>query len=581
MTVKTPGFSYIKCISLVCLGILSVSDDVFAVDAATGTDAGAVLKRETDIEFRRELPTAIPLDLIESDEAKPADASELRIMVQRFEFEGEISAVSEEDLRKIVADFENKTLTFKEIQAVAKKISKFYADKGYFLGSATVPKQEVVDGVVRILINEGALDPAEPIRIKSNQLRLKEESVRAYFDSALDQGVLQQSKLERSILNLNDNPGITSSANLEPGSTPGTTRVVMDVNEGPLLDATVVGDTYGGRYTGTDRLSATVNLNNPTHYGDKLSLFVMTAIEQEFDLVKLSYGLPIGRSGLRANIAYTDLTYKLGKELASTDSTGQAKNWTYGLKYPIYRTAMTSLSLAGGYDWKSNYNASAGVASSDKKIDVYNANLTLDHVDKVLGGGFSQVQLTYFDGDVNLGQFQSTDTAMTSGQYQKTSLQLLRIQRGTERLSFQFLGNVQSAQKNLDGSEKFILGGPAGVRAYPAGEAVGDDGYRYSLDARYVLATATKMGDWVLSAFYDYGKIWQYDKPALITDLTNNSYSLEGWGVGLDVIAAGKYAVKGVWAKTIGINPGRDANGNDSDGTSHDSRFWLMGTVSF
>lgn len=567
--------------SIYAISLLCFSNSIWAIEGSPSNDAGAVMKRELDLEMRRDLPTSIPLDLIESDQAKTPDPSELRIMVKRFVFEGTISAVSEEDLHKIVADFENKTLTFKEIQAVAKKITKFYAEKGFFLGSATVPKQEVVDGVVRIMINEGALDPQEPLRIKSNQLRLKEESVRAYFGSALDQGVLQQSKLERSILNLNENPGITSSANLEPGSKPGTTRVVMDVNEGPLLDASVVADNYGGRYTGSDRLSATVNLNNPSRYGDKLSLFAVTAIEQQFDLFKLSYALPLGRSGLRANVAYTDLNYKLGKELKDTDSTGHARNWTYGLKYPLYRTAMTSLSLGGGYDWKSNYNESDNTAVSDKQIDVYNANLTLEHVDRVLGGGFSQVQLTYLSGHLDLGKFKSDDTARTAGQYQKTSWQLLRIQRGTERLSFQFLANGQRAQKNLDGSEKIILGGPAGIRAYPAGEGAGDEGYRYSLDARYVVATATKVGDLVLSAFYDYGRIWQYDRPSLINDLTNNSYSLEGWGIGLDVIAAGKYAVKAGWAKPIGSNPGRSTEGKDSDGTSRDSRFWLMGTVSF
>ncbi len=560
-------------IPFLCASIFSMS--------AYAVDAGTVLKQESDLETRRDLPDAIPQNLIEPEAPQAPDAGEIKIQVNQFEFDGDIVSVSKEDLKNIVAVYEGQSLTFKEIQSVAKLITKFYAGKGFFLASATVPKQEVVDGVVRILITEGSLDPVDPIRIKSNQLRLKEDALKGYFEKAIKDGVLKQSSLERSILNLNDNPGITSSANLEPGSKPGTTRVVMDVNEGPLLDATVTADNYGGRYTGSDRLSATANLNNPSRYGDKLSFLAVTAVEQKFDLFKLSYALPVGRSGLRANISYTDLNYELGKEFRNDDSIGQARNWTYGLKYPLYRTAMTSLTVGGAYDWKSNYNESAGATVSDKQINVYNANLTLEHVDKVFGGGFTQLQLTQYTGDLDLGRFKSSDTARTSGQYQKTGAQLLRIQRGTERLSFQFLANGQTAQRNLDGSEKIILGGPAGIRAYPAGEGAGDEGYRYSLDARYVLATGTKLGDFVLSTFYDYGKIWQYQNSSLITDLTNNSYSLEGWGIGLDMIAAGKYSVKAGWAKPIGNNPARTAEGKDSDGTSRDSRFWLMGTVSF
>lgn len=562
----------------IVLPILCVS---FFAASAYAVDAGSVLKQQTDLETRRDLPDAIPQNLLEPDALQSSDRSEIKIKVSRFELEGEITSVPKEDLINIVSSYEGQSLTFNEIQTVAKLITKFYAGKGFFLAVATVPKQEVVDGVVRILITEGSLDPVEPVRIKSNQLRLKEDAVKSYFDKAVKEAVLKQSSLERSILNLNDNPGITSSANLEPGSKPGTTRVVMDVNEGPLLDASVTADNYGGRYTGSDRLSATVNLNNPSRYGDKLSLFAVTAIEQQFDLFKLSYALPIGRSGLRANISYTDLNFKLGKELRNDDITGHARNWSYGLRYPLYRTAKTSLTLGGGYDWKSNYNEVAGVATGDREINVYNTSLTLEHVDKFLGGGFSQVQLTHLTGDLDVSRFTAQDQARAAGQYQKTSLQVVRIQRGTERISFQFLANGQTAQRNLDGSEKLILGGPAGIRAYAPGEGAGDEGYRYSLDARYVLATGTKLGDFVLSTFYDYGKIWQYQNSSLIADLPNNSYSLEGWGIGLDMIAAGKYTVKAGWAKPLGNNPARTAEGKDSDGTSRDSRFWLMGTVSF
>lgn len=562
----------------IVLPILCVS---FFTASAYAVDAGSVLKQQTDLETRRDLPDAIPQDLLEPDALQSSDRSEIKIKVSRFELEGGITSVPKEDLINIVSAYEGQSLTFNEIQTIAKLITKFYAGKGFFLAVATVPKQEVVDGVVRILITEGSLDPVEPVRIKSNQLRLKEDAIKSYFDKAVKEAVLKQSSLERSILNLNDNPGITSSANLEPGSKPGTTRVVMDVNEGPLLDASVTADNYGGRYTGSDRLSATVNLNNPSRYGDKLSLFAVTAIEQQFDLFKLSYALPIGRSGLRANISYTDLNFKLGKELRNDDITGHARNWSYGLRYPLYRTAKTSLTLGGGYDWKSNYNEVASVATGDREINVYNTSLTLEHVDKFLGGGFSQVQLTHLTGDLDVSRFTAQDQARAAGQYQKTSLQVVRIQRGTERISFQFLANGQTAQRNLDGSEKLILGGPAGIRAYAPGEGAGDEGYRYSLDARYVLATGTKLGDFVLSTFYDYGKIWQYQNSSLIADLTNNSYSLEGWGIGLDMIAAGKYTVKAGWAKPLGNNPARTAEGKDSDGTSRDSRFWLMGTVSF
>ena len=569
-----------RTMTFVCVFLL-FTQDAFAVDA------GAIMKQETDIQNRLSLPDSIPTNLLDLERPEQQKGNGLTIQVKSFVLKGEINLVSEEKLQELIADLVGKPLTFQQIQSAADRINRYYADQGYFLAQAIIPKQEVVDGTVVIYITEGKLDKEHPIKINPSKLRLNEDAVKKYINNALGKD-LKQASLERGILNLNDNPGITSSASLEPGKESGSTRIVLDVSEGPLLDGSVVADNFGSRYTGSDRLSANLNLNNPSGYGDGANFSWVTAIEQKFDMLKVGYGLPIGRSGLRASISYSDLYFKLGKTLASLNGIGHSRGWSYGISYPIYRSAMTGLMFTGGYDWKASYNEMSGAATSDKRTNVFNGGLTLSHVDKILGGGFTQLQTAYVVGDLNLSrnagnydQDQGVGGAKTNGSYQKSTFQLVRIQRGTEHISFQGLIAGQYAQTNLDGGEKFMLGGPAGVRAYPAGEASGDHGYRLSLDAKYALATGTKIGDIVVSAFYDYGKIWQYENTSLINNLTNNSYGLAGWGLGLDVVAVGKYTLKAGWAKAIGSNPGQSADGNNSDGLSHQSRFWLMGNVSF
>lgn len=566
--------------TLVCLFALNVN-------VTYAVDAGAIMKQETDIQNRLSLPDSIPTNFLDLEKPEQQKGNGLTILVKRFVLKGEINVVSEEKLQDLIADLLDKPLSFQQIQSAADRINRYYTEQGYFLAQAIIPKQEVVDGTIVIYITEGKLDKEEPIKINPSKLRLKESAVKRYIDQALSKN-LKQASLERGILNLNDNPGITSSASLEPGKEAGSTKIVLDVSEGPLLDGSVVADNFGSRYTGSERVSANLNLNNPSGYGDGFNFSGVTAVEQKFDMLKIGYGLPIGRSGLRGNLSYTDLFFKLGKTLKPLNGVGHSRSWSYGLTYPIYRSAETALMLAGGYDWKASYNEMGGAATSDKRTNVFNGGLTLSHVDKILGGGFTQLQTAYVVGDIDLSRNasnyaadQDVGGAKTDGKYQKSTFQLVRIQRGTEHLSFQGLLGGQYAQTNLDGSEKFMLGGPAGVRAYPAGEASGDHGYRFSLDAKYALATGTRVGDIVLSTFYDYGKIWQYENTSLITDLTNNSYHLSGWGVGMDVVAVGKYTLKTGWAKAIGSNPGRAADGNNSDGLSHQSRWWLMGNVSF
>ena len=49
----------------------------------------------------------------------------------------------------------------------------------------------------------------------------------------------------------------------------------------------------------------------------------------------------------------------------------------------------------------------------------------------------------------------------------------------------------QLAFDNLDSSEKMELGGAYGVRAYPEGEAFGDEGYIATAEARLMLDSLT------------------------------------------------------------------------------------------
>ena len=77
--------------------------------------------------------------------------------------------------------------------------------------------------------------------------------------------------LERGLLLLNDLPGISAQAKLDPGSEPGTTRLSVDVTEGPLISGSAWADNFGNRYTGAERLNAQVNWNNPSGAGDQAS----------------------------------------------------------------------------------------------------------------------------------------------------------------------------------------------------------------------------------------------------------------------------------------------------------------------
>ena len=552
-------------------------------------DAGSLLKQEKELQQQQNLPRSIPKSLMEDNTKQPEkqNAGET-IFIKEFKFEGEIKAFTKEALKKVIQDLYNKELTFADIQSAASRIKNFYNQKGYFLANAVIPKQEVQNGIVIIVITEGKLDSKNPYIIKKIDLRLKENIPKQYLTQSMNGEVTQQG-LERGLLNFNDTPGVAGTITLEPGDEPGTTKIILDVVEGPLLSGSVTVDNYGSRYTGEIRTTGTVNINNPTKYGDQVGLTKIIAPKDNFDLNQATYSFPLGRSGLRGTASYSKLEYKIGKELETNPmSMGTADLYSTSVKYPLYRTAKRSFFVDGSYDKKKLYNESTGTVTSNKELDNYGLGFTLQNTDEFITAGFSQLSFTQTYGDLDLSKVASSLTsdqgaggAKTNGSFEKSALQLLRIQRVTEKLNLQLLANAQFANKNLDSSEKLSLGGATGVRAYPSGEASGDEGRKVSIEAKYNVKSVTKFRDIIASVFYDYGKIRQYKDTLDITMTTPNEYSLEGWGVALDLIAAGKYNVKVGWADAIGGNPGKTSSGNNSDGKGDLSRYWFLASMQF
>ena len=100
----------------------------------------------------------------------------------------------------------------------------------------------------------------------------------------------------------------------------------------------------------------------------------------------------------------------------------------------------------------------------------------------------------------------------------------MRLQRLSDRFSLYTQLQGQWADGNLDSSEKISLGGAYGVRAYPQGEASGDQGWLANLELRYALTDA-----WQLSTFVDHGEV-RLNKDAWSNGENHRSLSAAGVG---------------------------------------------------
>ena len=547
-------------------------------------DAGSLLKEEEDIKNYKKIPRSIPkIDEEKEKKSKPVQDLKSSIFVSEIRFLGKVEKFTEAKLKSLLKDYTNKKLSFSKINEAVELIQEFYLVNDFFLAKVTLPEQEVVDGIIYININEGKLDSKNPIVIKENNLRLYKDILTDYLENALSTGITKNG-LERALLNINDLPGISAVSTIEPGVEEGSSKIILNVVEDDLLTGSITLDNYGNRYTAKQRSTVKIDVNNPSKTGDKLSITKTFNTGQKFDYSEFDYEVPVGKSGLKAFASASRLEFEIGKELKTNPvSIGNADTYEIGIKYPIQRTNNQSVFLKTSIEKKEIYNETTGVLTNDKTLEKTKIGLDFEGKNIFQNDSISGISVSGIFGELDLSKVntdytndQSSTGAKTHGDFSKALFDVYHIHRFTEKINFKYYGSLQYASKNLDSSEKMSLGGISGVRAYPSGEASGDEGYKLSFEVQYDLSKPDMDFDMIGTLFYDYGRIRQYKNSSNISLTTPNEYSLSGWGVSFDLIANERVKLNLGWAQAIGDNDGKSSSGNNSDGRGGSSRAWFQ-----
>lgn len=573
----------------VMLALAGMSTAAFA---QTAPDAGQILQEQRKTDSR--MPERLP-QMEGEPSLRPALKSTggVRVQVKSLQFSGHTGLATDAELQALLADAVGQQLDMGQLQQLADRVTQHLKAKGWLLARAYLPQQDVTDGTIEISIVRGRIEggiDGEGLRLDTKLSRLDKKVVKETLKQALfsdGDDAMHTLKLERALLLLNDLPGISARSTIEKGDVAGTSRLAVEVDEGPLVTGSVAADNYGNRYTGSDRLTAQLSVNDPLGIGDQVTLMAATAARLNQAVV--GYSLPLGHDGLRAGISHTALRYRIGEELAANESRGEAATTSLNLSYPFIRRRDQNLRGQLGYETKSLKDETLGVVQKDRRIENFIVGLSGDSHDQLGGGGLSNFSVVGTHGDADLSRVSSDvtgdATARTAGKFSKLNYSLARLQKITDQYSLFGSFSGQTASKNLVSSEKFMLGGPNGVRAYPSSEGSGDEGMLATMEVRYDPSERFAGGNLQFTGFVDAGHIslnkrpWS-GSPGNATD--RNSYSLAGAGVGVNYTQLGYYTLRAMWATKLGDNPGRAAvSNNDSNGRRDNSRFWLQALIWF
>lgn len=559
--------------------------------AKSPPDAGLLLKQQEQLQIRLPDSQQQP-EAPEPARPSPEDDTGITVRVQSIHFNGALDMVPEAQLQELVRGVIGDELDFAGLQELTIRVSNYLRDNGHLLARAYLTPQDVTEGHLEITLQKGRLagapgkgggwqiNTAPGVRIDAARLQDIVESAAPSGSSAT------QNDLERALLLINDLPGVTAHATLGPGVASGTSKLTVEASEGPLFGVMLQGDNFGNQSTGKAQTSAQVNLNDFSGQGDHAGLLLTESAG--ISLGRLSYDLPLGSQGLRGAINYLDMRYKVVEGLGvASKLAGTSQIIDLDLTYPFIRSRTQNLAGRLGIARKSISDNSAAGSLDDKLINVISVQLSGNVLPGLTGNRQISGGIAISAGRLDLGADpanQAADAASlhTQGDYLKASYQLTAQQNLGSKVTLAGRVSGQVAGKNLDSSEKFILGGPNGVRAYPAAEAPGDEGWLASLEIRYDLPGATHWGDVRLFSFIDTGGITLHKDAgnmAIGTYTGRNRFNLAGAGLGATLSRAENYSVNIVWAFPWGNNPGRSSAGLNTDGRQDASRFWLQASV--
>ena len=457
------------------------------------------------------------------------------------------------ELKKILNRYSNRSVKVSELDKLTDELTEYCRTCGFTVPQAIIPAQEVKDGVLEIKVYVAKYNK---INIKYNKSTVADRVINRYIKSLNTGDTITDKNLENVINNINDLPAVEAKAILLPGGVAGTTNLDIVVDQRAVWNNYIFVDNGGGYFSGRYRYGFNTEINNPGAQGDKL---VINGSRTSHDVKDygIRYEIPVGADGTRLGLAYSQSNYELHTN-EMYDSLGKSKGISiYGMT-PIYRDRQNKITGIYGYDHRDiTDEAVLNIANlnfrvtTDKEADVWHMGISGTQYNP---NQFTQYSMIYWYGDIK-----TDGGAYYDGVYHKMTADWLNVWYD-KRFNYRVNVRTQMANRPLDGSEQFYLGGINGVRAYGASEGYGDAGWLSTFEVRY----QTDIEGLELASFIDWGGV---ENKAYTTDRWDH---LAGWGLGLRYNKNNDWYMQLDWAKKINAREDRVEPNN------HDGRWWFQ-----
>ena len=453
------------------------------------------------------LDTAAEEDRFEVDIQKDLEKDGVvynpKFLVRKINFEGN-TKIKSKVLESIGNDIIDHEIYFEDLLAYALRISRYYQSKGYLTSYAYIPAQEIKDGVVTVSVVES---PVNNVDVTGNKWArtwyLK--NVVMGRDGLREGTVFNAKALQGALREINEESYMKAQSTISKDGD--DTKIDLEVQDKFPLKFNFSWDDYGRSYTGVQRASFLVGLDNLTGFGDKI--YGGTILSTGSTGVLAGYSIPVSPYGTRLSFDYSNSNISLGGPYRFLNVKGHSRSMGLRLTHPVVKNARTDVVVYTGIDFvdADTYSRRLNYMLSDYQLYVIRSGIRGIRDDKY-GRWLGTLGV-----DVGLGGTSKLATP-SDGTFVKVVAGATRVHRLWGRVIGLVRINGQYSPNKLFAVEQMQMGGPYTLRGYQPAELIGDYGVTGTVEIRTPIPGFKKIlpnkvkfiDDRVrLAAFYDFG----------------------------------------------------------------------------
>jgi hemolysin activation/secretion protein len=395
--------------------------------------------------------------VVEAERPAVEKKEEVKFFIRKITLTGN-DLIPEEVLRPLIAAYENRDITFGEVDTLNLALEGEFRRQGYF-AVVYAPPQKLENQTLTLQV---VISRLEDVHVEGAR-HFYPKKILTYW--LIPRGEpLRYDEVRRGVDAMNANPDRLVQAIMRPGEEPGTSDIHLKVKDRNPFHIGFGYDNRGTKFSGKERPSTYIRNNNFLGLDDILMAGVIAG--RNYGDAYFQYLIPLTSRGMRLAYGFTYDQSNPKKEFEELGVNGVSVNHDITLYQQIAHTGTFSADAHIGYSFKDSRTDILSATSSRDKLRVvsFGAEFRADDT----SGTWTHTQDFYF----GLGLYgDDDDNVLTSRQAGSSYFKYVASFGRNQTLPWGFGLNaesqVQLTPQELPSDEQWFIGGATTVRGYP------------------------------------------------------------------------------------------------------------------